>query len=106
MRALVGIVVLLAMPAAAHDGDDALSAWYRSLVSNDGKSCCSMRDCMPAEARLRNGGWEILMATASGSVRWFAVPPEAVLRRENADGRPILCRVGDVIRCFVPPSGA
>src|SRR6516165_10164042 len=35
--------------AAAHEGMDPLSAWYRSLTTVDGKSCCSMRDCGPVE---------------------------------------------------------
>jgi len=42
---------LAAGVAMSHDGADALAAWYRSLTTADGKSCCSMHDCAPAEAR-------------------------------------------------------
>jgi len=91
----------------SHDGADALASWYRSLTTADGKSCCSMHDCAPAEARMKEGRWEVLIqAWEVGDARWVAVPDRAVLRRENPDGRPILCRTPNgFIRCFVPPAG-
>ena len=50
-------VALMAVTAVAraHDGEDALARWYRSLRTAEGRSCCSMRDCHPAEAQLSNG---------------------------------------------------
>jgi hypothetical protein len=98
---------LAAGVAMSHDGADALAAWYRSLTTADGKSCCSMHDCAPAEARMKEGRWEVLIRPYEvGDARWFAVPDRAVLRRENPDGRPILCRTPNgFIRCFVPPAG-
>jgi len=99
---------LAGVPAAAHEGEDALSAWLRSLTTADGKSCCDMRDCRPAEARLTaNGAWEVLIQPYEGPTRWSPVPERAVLRRDNPDGRPIVCRTPNgFIRCFVPPPGS
>jgi hypothetical protein len=103
-----GICIGLAAGVAmAHDGADAPAAWYRSLTTADGKSCCSMHDCAPAEARMKEGHWEVLIrAYEVADARWVVVPDRAVLRRENPDGRPILCRTPNgFIRCFLPPAG-
>jgi hypothetical protein len=107
MGSLIGIWIgFIAVIAMAHEGTDPLAAWYRSLTTAEGKSCCSMRDCAPAEARIKDGGWEVLIQPYEGSARWVAVPDRTVLRRENPDGRPILCRTPNgFIRCFVPPAG-
>jgi hypothetical protein len=94
--------------ATAHEGADPLAVWYRSLTTTDGKSCCSMHDCAPAEARLKEGHWEVLIfAYNVDYARWVPVPDQVVLRRENPDGRPILCRTPNgFIHCFVPPAGS
>ncbi len=108
MRRLIGICIgFAAAIAMAHEGADSLTSWYRSLITADGKSCCTMRDCAPAEARMKEGHWEVLIrAYEVGDARWVAVPDRALLRRENPDGRPILCRTPNgFIRCFVPPAG-
>jgi hypothetical protein len=109
MKRSIGICIVLAAGIAmAHEGGDPLAAWYRSLTTADGKSCCSMHDCAPAEARLKEGRWEVLIFPYNADdARWFPVPDHAVLRRENPDGRPILCRTPNgFIHCFVPPPGA
>ena len=109
MKYLIGIcLALAAATAAAHEGTDPLAAWYRSLTTADGKSCCSMRDCAPAEARMEEGHWEVwIFPYNADHGRWARVPERAVLRRENPDGRPILCRTPNgFIHCFVPPPGA
>ena len=55
---------------------------------------------------MKDGGWEVLIQPYEASVRWVTVPDHAVLRRENPDGRPIVCRTPNgFIRCFVPPAG-
>ena len=56
---------------------------------------------------MQDGRWEVLIFPYNAdSARWFPVPDRAVLRRENPDGRPILCRTPNgFIRCFVPPAG-
>ena len=105
MKRAIGICLgLAAGTAAAHDGPDPLAAWYRSLTDAEGKSCCSPRDCTPAEARLKQGHWEVFIQPYEVSSRWVTVPDRAMVRRENPDGRPILCRTPNgLIRCFVPP---
>jgi len=101
-------VTLAAGLASAHEGSDPLAVWYRSLTTADGKSCCAIHDCAPAEARMKEGHWEVLIFPYNADyARWFPVPDHAVLRRENPDGRPIVCRTPNgFIRCFVPPPGS
>jgi len=42
---------------------------------------------------MKDGRWEVLIFPYNADeARWFPVPDRAVLRRENPDGRPILCR--------------
>ena len=105
MKRAIGIWLgLAAGTATAHDGSDPLAAWYRSLTDAEGKSCCSPRDCAPAEARMRQGHWEVWIQPYDAGSRWVIVPDRAMLRRENPDGRPILCRTPNgFIRCFLPP---
>jgi hypothetical protein len=100
------IATVLIAAARAHEGEDALAAWYRSLIAPDGKSCCTTRDCAPAEARLVGDHWEVWIVPYEGDPKWVSVPPDKVLRRENPDGRPIVCRTPNgFIFCFVPPAG-
>jgi hypothetical protein len=108
VRRLIAITLAIGIAvgvAAAHEGMDPLAVWYRSLTTADGKSCCSMSDCGPAEARIKESRWEVLIQPYEGGARWVEVPDRAVLRRENPDGRPIVCRTPNgFIRCFVPPA--
>jgi hypothetical protein len=101
-RAAVGAKLLLSIVTAgtafAHSGDDLLSAWYRSLTGEAGVSCCSEEDCKPVQAKLIGNEWQVLDEND-----WEVVPADAILNRENIDGRPILCRVWNKIQCFVPP---
>lgn len=102
-RALLALsaVSLIAGSAVAHDGDDALSAWYRSLQTYGGASCCNQSDCEPVEVRLSGDHWVILRTDGSAE----PVPDAVILKRENLDGRAIACHWGGELRCFVPPSG-
>src|SRR5215204_7032694 len=88
--------VLVVGSAFAHPGTDALSVWYGSLKSEGGASCCSEEDCRPVQAKHVGNEWQVL-----GEHGWETVPAEAILNRENLDGRPILCRVWRKIQCFV-----
>jgi hypothetical protein len=111
VRQAIGIgmgIGIAAGTALALEGSDSMAVWYRSLATPDGKSCCSMHDCAPAEARMQHGRWEVLIFPHDAdSARWFAVPEGAVLLRKNPDGRPILCCTPNgYIRCFVPPPGS
>jgi hypothetical protein len=105
--ALFGVLALgiaAAVHAAPPDGADPngpMADWYRSLHAPDtGTSCCSLADCRPVEARQTADQWEI--RTEGG---WQSVPSGRVLRRENSDARPIVCRRLGEIFCFVPPAG-
>lgn len=111
LAALMVAAILKTTAAHGHAGDDALSGWYRSLTAPDGTNCCNMLDCSPTEAKIENGQWWAIdptriKASLPPQPIWLPVPPEAVLHRENPDGRPIACILGGVVKCFVPPSGA
>lgn len=89
----------------AHDGGDPLAVWYRSLrIPGTGGSCCSEQDCKPVEARLNGDHWEVAIGEGPLPV-WEEVPSAAVLRQPNLEGRPVACRFGGKILCFVPPAG-
>lgn len=89
--------------ASAHPGDDDLARWYRSLrVPGTGGSCCDMVHCHQTDARLVDDRWEIPIEREDGVIVATPVPPEAVLRRENAAGYPVVCIIGGKIVCFVP----
>jgi hypothetical protein len=97
LSALLGVA--MAQPPSNADPTSPLGRWFRSLmVPSTGSSCCSVADCRPVEARLAGDRWEVRADDG-----WLAVPPEAVLRRDNPDGRPVACLHSGVIRCFVPP---
>ncbi len=107
LLAILTTILSVATPLAlAHEGEDALSLWFRSLTNAEGQSCCNMRDCQIAQARLVHDHWEVLIVPWEVEPRWVSVPEQAILRRENPDGRPIVCRTPNgFIRCFVPPAG-
>ena len=117
MKALaLGIIVLglvtawvaLGAPPEGADLNSPLAQWYRSLQTPQGMSCCDMADCRPVRARQvaddAGGHWEIFVGEEGQPKIWEAVPPDRVLRHNNEDGRPIACRFGGRILCFVPPS--
>jgi hypothetical protein len=100
------VMVALPMPvvAAPPDGADpnsALGIWYRSLkVPGTGQSCCNVADCRPVDsARIEGDHWQARLGD-----KVIDIPANSVLRRENLDGRGILCRSVWAILCFVPPS--
>ena len=100
-------LVLLATPflvVAAHaapppDADPTLAPWFRDLREPDtGRSCCSISDCRPAEARTRGDHYEVLIEG-----QWLPVPPEKVLNRsDNPTGRAVVCwtRILGIL-CFI-----
>jgi hypothetical protein len=108
-RAIVSLFMLLLLagvaagqPPQGANPNSPLGLWYRSLTQPyNGRSCCSVADCRPVEARLAGDGWEIRVGG-----RWLAVPRWNVLKRENLDGRPIACLHAGYILCFVPPAAA
>lgn len=100
---LSSVVCLLpsAFGAPPEHADPALAPWFKSLAQPDsGVSCCSLADCRPAEYRQGKEGYEVLIEG-----EWVPVPPEKILQRiDNPTGRPILCRSGKTIYCFVRPA--
>ena len=92
-------VGLLAFKACAHEGNDQLSAWYSSLQTPFGMSCCNMRDCKTTDARIEHEHWR-----AKVGDQWIDVPDSAVLHRDNLAGEAVICMWNGSVRCFVPPS--
>ena len=100
----LALVAALLFPFVAHaapppDADPALAPWFRGLREPDtGRSCCSISDCRPTEARTRGDHYEVLIEG-----QWLAVPPDKVLHRsDNPTGRPIVCWTRTLgIMCFV-----
>jgi hypothetical protein len=96
------LAALLFVGAAwAHGGDDSESKWYRSLIvpGTARMSCCDAADCSPTRYRIVQAGYEVPTADGKG---WEAVPPDAVIHRDNPTGEAVVCRYGGGIRCFVP----
>lgn len=102
MLRLALAAVLLAGPARAappSDADPALAPWFQDLREpGTGRSCCSITDCRPTEARTTGGRYEVLIEG-----RWLAVPPDKVLpRADNPTGHAVVCWTPALgIICFV-----
>lgn len=80
--------------------------FYRDWMRPDNPqiSCCSDRDCAPAEARMQNGQW---VARKRGETVWYRIPPEKVeINRDSPDGRSHLCAIDTTVFCFIPGSGS
>ena len=100
--------------APPHDQpiDPVMHDWFQSLKQpNTGSGCCSIADCRPYDSRIVNDHYEILFNN-----RWYLVPQEVVLHRENKAGTAIACMrtrwnfdfsppppdFDPTIMCFVP----
>lgn len=94
--------------AFAHDGDDTLSQWYRSLHRPDtGGSCCTQgtgqfADCAETDYQVRDGAYWAM--TPKGN--WVEIPPARILANTgNPTGRAVLCWMEKLgVLCFVSPS--
>jgi hypothetical protein len=95
-------VPVVAAPPDGADPNSPLGNWYRSLkVPGTGQSCCNVTDCRPVDSAWIEGDrWHARIGD-----RVIDIPANRVLRRENPDGRGILCRSVWAVLCFVPPSG-
>jgi hypothetical protein len=84
----LGVVsVAQAAPPIGQIVDPEMSRWYESLRQPQTNArCCSIADCRPYDSRIADGHYEILLYG-----RWFAVPSEVVLHRENKAGAAIAC---------------
>ena len=87
-------------PSNAHPADDPNAAWYRSLHTDSGTSCCSLADCKETDYRITRSG-EIEAQTEAGD--WVAVPANKILKRtENPTGYAVLCWTPALgVLCFV-----
>ena len=64
------------------------------------KSCCSNRDCRPAQARYKDGHWEFL-----NGAKWTPVPDAKIVRDRPPDMQAHAClseHTGELL-CFVRP---
>ena len=103
MRRLALAAALLiaghAEAAPPPDADPALAPWFQGLQAPDtGRSCCSIADCRPTEARTRGDHYEVLIED-----KWLVVPPQRILTRtDNPTGRAVVCWTPALgIMCFV-----
>lgn len=75
-------VILLAVPAAAHDP-------YYGIKSDDGIDCCGADDCEPlphGNLRVSDGSFEVLI-----DGQWAPVPDNAIARDKSPDGQVHWC---------------
>lgn len=88
MKRLALILLLLALPAAAHDQrfTAAENAWLNRQHARDGMKCCDETDAHVGLAvawRIVGGSYEVQIAGA-----WVAVPPGRILRPIPGDPSP------------------
>jgi hypothetical protein len=77
------------------------SEWMRPDQPN--VSCCSDKDCAPAEARRVGGEWQ---ARHIGTETWFPIPDTKIeRRRDSPDGRNHLCELAGMVFCFIAGAG-
>ena len=98
----IGILLAISLPALAApppDADPSMAPWFRALrVPGTGTSCCSIADCRPADSRVVEGHYEVLI-----NGKWLPVPQDLILRdKENPTGRAVVCWTPSAgIMCFV-----
>jgi hypothetical protein len=107
----VAALLCLAGPAMAQhhhhppEHADIHSKFYQDWERPDqpGVSCCSDKDCAPAEARMVNGKWQAKRAT---DATWIDVPEAKIeRRRDSPDGRNHLCEAYGMVFCFIAGAG-
>ena len=94
-----------AAPPAGADPDSPTGQWFRSLVREDGMSCCAESDCRPvAPNELRASGETGLEVRVES--KWVEVPEYMIVRRDdNPIGKSIICRSRAEVYCVVPYTG-
>lgn len=105
MKHLLAVIMLCAFPAFAdEDHNSHHDDFYQFLQRpGGGGSCCSNRDCRPADARVRAGHWQAFIQK-----KWVDIPDNVILRETHTpDGGAHVCAVIDndliVPLCFIPP---
>ena len=103
MRWIILLVLMgsaLAAPPEGMKPDPAMRDWYNSLKQpQTGDGCCSIADCRPFDSRIVNDHYEIMLRG-----RWYTIPREAVLHRENKAGMAIACLRTQWGPDFTPPA--
>lgn len=96
-------LIALTITAFGHPDGAPNAAWYRSLQSPAGSSCCDTHDCAETEYRVTKAG-EIEALTPAQD--WVRVPPEKILKHtENPTGYAVLCWTPSLgILCFIMPT--
>jgi len=95
----------VAAPPEGADPDSPTGQWFRSLVRDDGMSCCAVSDCRPAKPdELRSTGPSGLEMRVESV--WKEVPEYMIVRRgDNPIGRSIICRSASEVYCVIPYTG-
>jgi len=106
MRLWFGAValVLAQSPVLAQQpqSHSSLSEWFEGLkVPGTSASCCGVSDCRVARARVVGNHYEAMI-----DGYWAWIPDQAIVRRPNPVGEPIICYSPTKIYCFVPGPGA
>jgi hypothetical protein len=99
--------------AQTDPGHDGSHAWYKTLRSPEGESCCNEKDCHPVDARFVEhgtvGSWVLEIRIGD---RWVMVPRDRILPQPSPDGGVHACfsdpapfmtetEPGLIIRCVV-----
>lgn len=61
-------------------------AFYSRLVRQDGKSCCSLTDCVPTQSRMVDDHYEVLV-----DGEWTPVPEHVIQHVSAPDGGAHVC---------------
>ena len=112
LRHMVGLGVLIATSAAAHDpAHPELNGWFDGLKSGNGLCCSFVEAATVADPdwESRNGHYRVRVprwSDASDEMIWVDVPDEAVITEPNRIGRTMVWpyRMDGMvtIRCFMP----
>lgn len=107
------LVILLVSPALAHDEHAENDAWYRSLQSRSGVSCCDESEAI----KIEEPGWRQVESDTDEPAyqvwlegEWVNVPAIAVVKQVNRVGFAIVWPYPDgsgklAVRCFLPGTG-
>lgn len=115
---VVGLALFATGAHAQHSGhppehQSLHDRFYRDwkMPDNRAVSCCSDKDCAPAQSKFENGSW---YARHTDAEVWHKIPAYKVEHdRDSPDGRSHLCGVpaswsetGYSVFCFLPASGS
>jgi len=114
--------VALVPPKLAYTHDHQrmdLNAWFQSLKSKSGASCCDGGEAEHAEAKwdMAKSGYKVLLKNPTKPNepgQWFDVPDVSIVEQPNLNGIAMVWRypsygtdgkMTPVLRCFIPGAG-